>query len=178
MTPAVGVPVTLCGLALLDAGFAGFRGSTGRDAGLVNHRFNLVSAVWGIGIGIFGLLMIAACTLPSLWSPSTRTDNYASLVAGGARMLWVYVPMAGLNLIAIVVYLLSKSHEVRAVAMTLVLGPFTLLRPVVIAGGALWAAVGSDSRAVWIGALVAAVVTIGVGPAVGRLRFGQPVLHR
>jgi hypothetical protein len=182
MTSAVTVPVILCGLALLDAAFAGFRSSTGRDAGLVDHRYNLVAAGWGIGVGILGLVVIAACTVPWLLRESSRSDNYQSMLTAGTRMLVVYLPMATLNLLAISLYLLATSHEVRAVAMTLVLGPFTLLRPPVIAAGALWASWGSGFAAVWFGALVAAVVTIGVGPAVGWLRFREfafePSLHK
>lgn len=171
MTAAIIVPVVLCALALLDAGFAGFRGSIGRDARLVDHRFNVASAAWGIGFGFVGLTLIAGCTLPTLVNASTRHKNYESLLTAGTRMLMVFAPMAAVNVVAIVIYLLATSHEVRAVAMTLVLGPFTLLRPLVIIAGSLWAGLSSDLPAVWVGAAVAAGVTIAVGPVVGWMRF-------
>jgi hypothetical protein len=155
------------------AAFAGFRGSIGRDAGLVDHRFNLGSAGRGIGFGFVGLTLIAGCTLPALMKSSTRHENYQSLLAAGTRMLVVFAPMAAVNVVAIVIYLLATSHEVRAVAMTMVLGPFTLLRPVVIIAGSLWAGLSSDLPAVWIGAAVAAAVTIAVGPVVGWMRFRE-----
>jgi hypothetical protein len=171
MTSEVFVPVALCALALLDAGFSGFRGSTGRDAGLVDHRSNLVAAGWGLGVGVLGLLLISLCTLPALLQESTRSGNYQTLLTAGRRMLVVFGPMAALNLFAIVLYLFATSHEVKAVAMTLVLGPFTLLRPPVIAAGALWAAASSGLPSVRIGSFMAAAVTISVGPVVGWLRF-------
>ncbi len=171
MSSAVAVPLVLCALALLDAGFAGFRGSIGRDAALVDHRFNLEAAAWGIGFGLVGLVLIAGCTLPALLLVETRQENYQSLLTGGTRMLLVYAPMAALNLLAISIYVLATSHEVRAVAMTLVLGPFTLLRPPVIAAGAMWAGMSSDLPAVWVGAAVAAIATVAVGPSVGWWRF-------
>jgi hypothetical protein len=178
VTGAVVVPVALCALALLDAAFAGFRGSIGRDAGLVDHRFNLGSAGRGVGFGIVGLLVIAGCTLPSLIKSSTRHENYRSLLNAGTRMLAVFAPMATVNVIAIVIYLLATSHEVRAVAMTLVLGPFTLLRPVVIIAGSLWAGLSADLVAVQIGAAAAAAVTIAVGPVVGWMRCRGQSLRR
>lgn len=178
MTAAVAVPAALCALALLDAAFAGFRASVGRDARLVDHRFNVGAAAWGLAVGAGGLALIAAATLPWLAGSTSRADRYADLVAAGGRMLTVYVPMALLNLAAIVVYLAVTNHELRAVAMTLVLGPFTLLRPVVIAGGAAWAAAGGTVPTA-MGATVAAAVTIATGPAVGWLRFGRrPTVQR
>jgi hypothetical protein len=171
VSTAVTVPVVLCALALLDAGFAGFRGSIGRDAGLVDHRFNLGSAAWGVGFGVVGLVLIAGCSLPWLLRVETRHENYQSLLTAGGRMLLVYAPMAAVNLVAISIYVLATNHEVRAVAMTLVLGPFTLLRIPVIAAGAIWAGMSSDLAAVQIGAVVAATATLAVGPVVGWWRF-------
>jgi len=41
-------------------------------------------------------------------------------------------------------------QELRLVPTLIVLGPLTLLRPLVIAGGLAWAAVRSDEPRVWI----------------------------
>ena len=168
MTRSVVVPALLCLLAVLDGAFAGFRASAGRDARLPDRQRNAVAAAWGVGVATAGLAVIG---LACLWVlRDDRSFTYDALVAGGVRMLPVYVPMAVVTLVAIGLHVFVSDHEVSAAAMTVVLGPITLTRPVIIAlGGAL--AASSDTDVTALPAIVAVAVTTLSGPLIGVMRY-------
>jgi len=91
-------------------------------------------------------------------------EQYADLVAVGERMLWLFVPYAGLVLGALSLYLVSN-HDLRAFATVAILGPFTLLRPWIIAVGAAVGLYVTSQVSSWGLTVIAssAVVLLGQG---------------
>jgi len=99
-----------------------------------------------------------------------RHSRWQTYRVAGEAMLTVYLPYAALVLIALAAYVLLNWRH-RFVAMALILGPFTLARPVVALTGALVAAWWTrDVMAAGL-ALAAAVAVLTVEPAVGRLWY-------
>jgi hypothetical protein len=85
----------------------------------------------------------------------------------GEAMLEVYLPYGALVLLALAGYLtLSWRH--RFLASALLLGPLTLLRPLVAAAGAATACWASHDVAVSLVALVAMGAALLIEPLVGR----------
>lgn len=164
------VTLTLCGLALVDAAFASWRTATGRDGRLSTPRREWVSFGWGVAAWATCLGLITLACIPALRSVDTRSVELAHLIDGGRRMLGVYLPMAALVVFAVAVHLIGGTHDRRAAAMTIVLGPLTLLRPVVIAAGALVAAWPDPGR-LWLPALVTVASVVAIGPVLGWIRF-------
>lgn len=167
---AVFVPALLCTLALLDGAFAGFRAACGHEASLPNPRRNAVSTLWGVGGALVGLLLIALVTVPFLVSAPTRSQRYDAFLAAGVVLLSWYVPLAVANLVAILAHFVAPP-EYRAGAMMLILGPFTMARPIVIILGAMSALLAVHASLVLPGLVMAAVVTVGLGPALSWWRF-------
>ncbi|WP_123743546.1 oxidoreductase [Saccharothrix texasensis] len=167
------VPAALCLLALTDACFAGFRASTGRNARIHKRAYYLRAAWRGLLGGAVGLAAVALLLLLPLVAAPDAAARYAELVRAGTRLLEVLVPFAALVVATLVAYWLLPMRESTFVILV-GLGPFTLLRPVVVVAGAVWAAVGSSDWLVWAGSGAAAACVLAVEPAVHRLRYASP----
>ena len=136
-------PILLAVLAIVDAAFAGFRASAGRNARIFKRAYYTRSMLQGALAGIALVGVLGALTLLLLAVSADGQQRYAELVAVGERMLWVFVPYAGLVLSALLIYAVS-AHDLRALATVAILGPFTLLRPWIIVLGSI---VGLRGRA-------------------------------
>jgi len=138
-------------IATLDAMFAGFRGSCGRS-GLVRHRRADILA-----IGALFLAPVAAVIAADAARPA-RMDLYS--VAGRA-MLAVYLPYGLVVLLALAAYA-TLSWRRGFLASALLLGPLTLVRPLVaITGaGAVWWATRDIIMGVVALAAVAGVLAV------------------
>lgn len=126
-------------LAIVDGGFAGFRSAAGRN-GLIFKETYYRSAIrrglrYGIGVTLLAGLLIAVVAFTSP-SPQARLDQ---LQPGAQAMLRVLGGYATLVLIALGIWSTAEA-DLRTLASVIVLGPFTLIRPAVIAGAAAWAA--------------------------------------
>lgn len=155
-------PSLLALLAIVDAGFAGFRAAAGRNARIFKRRYYARSMLIGALSGVMLVAMLGALTWLLLATAAEPTQRYVELVAVGQRMLWVFLPYAGLVLSALALYIFSD-HDLRAFATVAILGPFTLLRPWVIAAGAVVGLCERPGRISWILTVVAcgAVVLLG-----------------
>lgn len=153
----------LCLLALSDASFSGFRAHAGRDGRIVKRRSKANAAVTGAIAGIVALIALAVALLCSI---ALGLSTYDELSSAGSRMLTVYVVYATLIAAGFLAYF-SPWLEVRTVATTLVLGPATFLRPLVITVGAAAAAAGSS--------LATSICAVG---AAGTMLLIEPVLWR
>jgi hypothetical protein len=129
-------PILLALLAVVDGAFAGFRAAAGRNARIFKRRYYTDSLLWGALAGVVLVALLGALTLVLLMTSADAARQYAELLAVGERMLWVFVPYAVLVLTALVVYL-AFDYDLRAFATVAILGPFTLIRPWVIALGSL-----------------------------------------
>lgn len=137
----------LLGLLALDAGFAGYRAAAGRNPRVRKLAWYRRAVLRGLVAGAVLDAVVVALVL------GLGIDAKAA----GVAMLQVFAPFA----IAVIVSMLlwfSRSLDVRVLASVLVLGPFTLLRPVVIVAGVGWGWWQDRSHA---GALVATVVVVG-----------------
>ncbi len=166
MSVSVVVPVVLCVLALLDGAFAGFRASLGRDARLRSVERNVTAAVRGMFAAVIGLIGVALTCGVGLVDGANRSTRFEALIGGGIRLLAVLAPVAVVTLTAIGVRVLAKDHELQAAAVTMVLGPITMLRQPIIVAGAV-AAAWHDLHVTLPPGVVAAVWFCWIGPLVG-----------
>ncbi len=151
-------------LGLLDGALSGFRASAGRT-GLIDHRGSDRVAACRGGLLAGGLLaLIAVLAGADLWL------GHASLAAytrAGLAMLVVYGPYGVVVLAALGGYCLL-SWRLRYLATALILGPFTLLRPVVASAGGVAAVVVGRNLGVGVCAALAVVAMLVVEPVAGR----------
>ena len=161
---AVVVAVLAC-LALLDGAFSGFRASLGRT-GLIDHtaadRRGLLR-----GAALITLLAIPAISATivdvALGSGSMRAYTEAGLAA-----LTVVGPYAVIVLLALGVYGALR-WELKYLASAMILGPFTLVRPVVVAAAAIVAIVHTQTAGVAAAVILAGVAVLLVEPTLSRL---------
>ena len=145
------IPVLLYGLATLDAAFCGYRAAAGRNA-LIDKRAYYRRALWrGILAGQAAVLVAGAALALAQASGAT----WHELMRIGERMVAVYVPYA-LVLLAAFALRTLPSVDVRSLTSTLVFGPFTLLRPLVVVTGLVWGLAAAPRPAlILVGTLVA-----------------------
>lgn len=151
MSAPLGVVVPgLVLLAAADGSLAGFRSAQGRT-GLIDHRrADLAAQLRGLALAVVLLLPTALVVLVD--------GRWSTWSAPGTAMLAVYAPYGALVLLALLAYL-TLTWRLRYLATALILGPFTLARPVVaVAGGA--AGVVASQRAVEVVAVVLAVAGV------------------
>lgn len=132
MIGAALLALVLVALALADCAFAGFRSHLGRDARLPDRSRSIRAAGRGIAIGSVGILLGALVAVIELLPAVTRDDRLEAMISGGLRALAFAAPPMVLALLGVALYVLPVSVSAKTLAMTLVLGPFTLLRPLVI----------------------------------------------
>lgn len=156
MTPVVVAALVV--LAAADGAFSGFRSSVGRT-GLVDHRGEDIRAqARGLVVVTVLLVPAAACAL---------VDPDAAVDAAFA-MLVVYAPYGVLVLIALAAY--GTLHwRRRFLAMALLLGPLTLLRP----AGALAGLLVADDALVGAAVVLSVAAALVVGPACDRYWYGR-----
>ena len=148
----VGVLAALGVLVTLDGGFAGFRDAAGRSVLLDKRRMVARNVLRGVGLAwracavCFGAIALTLLVAPD-------PTHFSGLVVDTAQaMLLVYGPYAALVLSALLVYAVPHP-DVSALATVLVLGPFTLARPVVVLAGLALALRQGDWRTATISLL-------------------------
>ncbi len=162
MTPAVFAAAAL--LALIDAGFAGFRDAAGRDGRVFKDELYRAAIRRGVRAGAFVMALASAWMASWVLGAGLRLEALAEAFALPAAIALGY---AALMLSALAAWALGEA-DVRSLASLAVLGPFTLARPAVIV---LMAAAGlaraPDLRTGVVLALPC-LVQLGVGPWLGR----------
>jgi hypothetical protein len=172
VTGTLTVAGALIVIAALDAMFAGFRASCGRS-GLVRHfRADVLASRRGLALGVLLLAPLGAVIVADAVVRPDRLDHY---LAAGRAMLAVYLPYGLVVLAALAAYA-TLSWRRRFLASALLLGPLTLVRPVIAlagAGAACWA-----TRDLTIAALslAAVVAVLAVEPVAGR-RWYEGATH-
>lgn len=160
-------PSLLAALAVLDAAFAGFRAAAGRNARIFKRAYYTRHMLLGSLFGMILVVALGGVTLLLLAGSAAPVARYAELVSVGKRMLWVFVPYAALVLSALVLYMVSD-HDLRAFATVAILGPFTLLRPWLIAAGGAVGLCATADGATWILTIVACGSVILLGRLLDR----------
>ena len=174
LTETLTVAGTLLFIAALDFMFAGFRASCGR-VGLVRHRrADVLASRRGLALGALLVGPVAAAIAVDA-ARSDRIDHYS---AAGRAMLGVYLPYGLVVLLALAAYL-TLSWRFRFLASALLLGPLTLVRPLValVGAGAVWWATRDAIMGVLC--LAAVVAVLAVEPAAGRRWYASanPACH-
>lgn len=173
MTSAVGVPCALALLALVDAAFAGFRASTGRNSRIRKLPHHLTAGRRGLACGAAGIATVAALVVITVSVSANPAHDIAVLVDAGTRMLQVLVPYAAVVVLSLVAYWTLPMRQSTFVILV-GLGPLTLLRPVVVTGAVAWTVAGAQWL-VWVGALMAAISVLAVEPVVHRRWYREPL---
>ncbi|WP_409496566.1 oxidoreductase [Amycolatopsis sp. cmx-11-12] len=168
------VPVVLGLLALVDAGFAGFRAAVGRNALIRKRSYHLLAARRGLVGGAIGLGLVALLIVATLGCSADPAARYGELVRAGTRMLQVLVPFAALVVASLAAYWLLPMRESTFVILV-GLGPFTLIRPTVVLGATVWSVAGSSDWLAWAVAIAAATGVLAVEPVVHRRWYLDPV---
>jgi hypothetical protein len=130
------IPALLSALAVLDAGFAGFRAAAGRDARIFKYAYYRKAMLVGGAAGAGLVLVLAAATVVVLAASGSAAAEYAELLRIGGRMLYVLGVYTALVMVALLVYATARA-ELRTLATVAILGPFTLIRPAVVAGATI-----------------------------------------
>jgi hypothetical protein len=155
------VAVLLAVLALVDVLLSGFRAAAGRDGRIAKARFYraaIVRAGWSAIVLIAVNAALVALLVATAAQPAA---TWQDLQAAGAHAIEVFAVFATLTLFAILFWF-APLRELRILPTLLVLGPMTLVRPWIIAGGLAFAAVGASRWQIWIVAATAAVSMISI----------------
>jgi hypothetical protein len=164
VTGTLALAVALLFIAALDALFAGFRASCGRS-GLVRHRrADVLASRRGLALGALLLAPVAAAIAADAAAGPDRLDLYN---AAGQGMLSVYLPYGVVVLLALGAYA-TLSWRRRFLASALLLGPLTLVRPLVALAGAGTAWWVTRDLAVGAVSLAAVAAVLAVEPGAGR----------
>lgn len=124
-------------LATLDAAFTGYREAAGRNALIDKRRYYRRAMIRGALWGQLAVLIAAVVILIMLMVASDKRLLISDFERAGAHMLCVYLPYAGIILIAFAIRLFP-SVDIRSITSTVVFGPLTLVRPLVAIGGVVF----------------------------------------
>lgn len=156
-------------LAIIDAGFCGFRDAAGRDRRIAKAPYYRGAIRRGMVFGVAVVAIFGAVVGGMLASAPDAAAAWVDLSGAAGRMVVVYGLYATAVLGALGVYMLGSS-DVRTLGTVAVLGPFTLVRPMVICAGAAWAMLGATEPSSRVLAGIAAVVMVLFQPALERAR--------
>jgi len=155
-------------LATVDSAFIGYREAAGRSALIDKQAYYRHALVRGALFGQLAVLIAGVVTGIALLSSDDPRALFGKLELIGERMLLVYVPYALILLIALAIRLVP-SVDIRSITSTLIFGPFTLIRPVVVLVGAIWGILAAPD--VITVALVVLIVCLMLGLEVVLGRF-------
>jgi hypothetical protein len=159
--------LALASLALFDVLLSGTRAAAGRDGRIAKPPYYREAGWRSIVAGVVlvsanavfvGALVATAPDPPAAWS---------DLLHAGGRCVQVFGAFATVTLIAIVFWF-APVRELRIVPTLVVLGPLTLVRPLVIVGGLLFAVAAASSWRVWLAGTVAGASMLAVEQVLGR----------
>ena len=156
----------LCGLFLLDAGFIGFRDAAGREGRIFKWQGYYQRAVLrGVTAGLLALGGVGAVAAVALFlGPANTLETWEQALQ---PMLAVYSAYTLAVLSALSLWLVPLV-EFRTLASVLVLGPFTLIRPLVVLLGALMTMAVSPTVEVFLPACAVVLAGNGLEPLLER----------
>lgn len=162
MTEPAPVVCGLVLLALLDGAFSGFRSAAGRNGLIRRGAADLRAQMRGLAVGAVLLLPAAVLALAA---------GGDALVAGRA-MLAVYAPYAAVVLLALLVHQ-TVGWRLRFLAMAVVLGPATLLRPLVAVAGGMSGVLAVDGVLAPAAVALAVAAVLAVEPVCDRFWYAR-----
>jgi len=163
------IPFLLWLLATIDSAFIGFREAAGRNALIDKTAYYRRALIKGALFGQLAVLIVGVITVGLLLVSSDPVAQFQALERVGSRMLLVYIPYA---LILVITFFVRAfpSVDIRSITSTLIFGPFTLMRPLVVIAGGLWGIL-AEPNTITIGLTVLILcLMLGLEWALGRLR--------
>lgn len=157
------VACALAALALIDGACSGFRSSLGRT-GLVRHRSPDRNAAFR-GTVLVALLLLPTAVIAMAGLGSGDVTE-AQLQSAGEGLLIVLVPYGAVVAAALIAYGLLGWRQ-KYIAMALVLGPFTLIRPAVVIAAAIAACFACHSWIPSVAVAASVVAILAVEPLTG-----------
>ena len=124
-------------LATVDSAFIGYREAAGRNALIEKNAYYRRALIRGALFGQLAVLIAGVITAIALASSDNARELFEKLELIGARMLLVYIPYALIILLTLLIRALP-SVDIRSITSTVIFGPFTLIRPLVVLLGAAW----------------------------------------
>ena len=156
-------------LATLDSAFIGYREAAGRNALIEKKAYYRHAFIRGALFGQLAALIVGAITALALLTSDNARELWGKLELIGARMLLVYIPYALIILIALSIRAFP-SVDIRSITSTIIFGPFTLIRPLVVLLGAVWGILAAPG-AITIALVVLIVcLMLGLEWVLGRFR--------
>jgi len=161
MNVAAQVVVEVAMLAIFDALLSGFRAAAGRDGRILKTSFYGVALARGAAAGVLVVAANAMIVRGLVASAPAPSLTWQAVVEAGARSVSVFrfvALFAGFTIGA----WFSPARELRILPTLLALGPLTLVRPLVIGGGLLYAVWPAVEWRVWAVALAAGASMLGI----------------
>lgn len=167
-------PSVLATLALVDAGFSGFRDAAGRNPRIRKEGYYRRAVRRGLWAGALGCVAVASLVVVLVARAPMPAETFAALSSAAEALVWSLGVFATAVLLALGVWLAAEP-DLRALASVIILGPFTLIRPWWIAVSCVWAAASTASAEVAVAALGAAAAQLAIEPWLARgWRSGMP----
>jgi hypothetical protein len=156
-------------LATLDSAFIGYREAAGRNALIEKKAYYRHALIRGALFGQLAVLFAGVITAIALASSDNARELFGKLESIGARMLLVYIPYALIILITLSIRALP-SVDIRSITSTVIFGPFTLIRPLVVLLGAAWGILAAPGAITIALVVVIVCLMLGLEWTLGRLR--------
>jgi hypothetical protein len=156
-------------LATLDSAFIGYREAAGRNALIEKKAYYRHALIRGALFGQLAALIVGAITAVALLTSDNARELFGKLELIGARMLLVYIPYALIILIALSIRAFP-SVDIRSITSTVIFGPFTLIRPLVVLLGAVWGILAAPGAITIVLVVLIVCLMLGLEWALGRFR--------
>ena len=157
--------------------FAGFRDAAGRNPLLGKKRYYSRAMRLGMALGVVAVGLIALVVGLCLGLSSAPDALYHDFEVAGLHMLMVYTPYAFIAMVALGFFFIPRP-EISSLTTVIVLGPFTMLRPLVIIAGAVFGAVAVPRAEVFLFVGTAALVMGSFERVLGKLDVNPRDLDR
>lgn len=161
MSVAARVVVEVAMLAIFDVLLSGFRAAAGRDGRVFKTPFYGIALARGAAAGVLVVAANAMIVGALVASAPVPSLTWQAVVEAGARSVSVFGFVALFAAFTIGAWF-SPARELRILPTLLALGPLTLVRPLVIAGGLLYAAWPAVEWRVWAVAFAAGASLLGI----------------
>jgi hypothetical protein len=159
-------PLLLAVLSIVDAGFSGYRSAAGTSALLRKDAFYRRAIRRGLCCGSLVVALVAAI-LGVLFACDPSAEAWRDLVSGATFLVWSFGIYATLVLLGLGVWFVAEA-DLRTLASILVLGPFTLIRPLWILGTCGIVASGATTWLGMLAPLLAASIQLAIEPRLRR----------
>ena len=159
-------------LAVFDGALSGFRAAAGRDGRIDKRPYYRRAIAHGARAGALVVVANVAVAAVLVGTSAAPGATWTEFLRAGTTCAWIFGGFATLTLAAIALWW-SPIHEYRLLATVIVLGPLTLVRPIVIIAGLAIAAARAGDPRVWIMAALAGATVLGVEGLLGRAHVAR-----